>query len=163
MAFPQADDTSWSVGLLLSWSLFEGGAKLHRHKQASTKLSGLLLQRKALAQDMEQRIRSAMHRAGGTFPAIALSNTAAVAARKGLGLVTEAYSRGTTSITTLIDAQNAALNAKLAAAVARCDFYLDFFAAQRAIANHEFFLFGEAQRRAWLIKLAAFQATRGGK
>ncbi len=162
-AFPEADDTSWSAGLLLSWSLFEGGAKLHRHRQSSVKLDGLLLQRRALAQDMEQRIRSAVHQAGGTYPGIALSNTAAASARKSMALVTEAYSRGTASITTLIDAQNAALNARLASALARCDFYLDFFAAQRAIANGKFFTAGDAARGAWFRQLAAYQAKRSGK
>lgn len=155
-----SDDTSWTVGLALSWNLLEGGARFHRQQQLQKQLEQLQLQHEALAQQLEQRIRSAMHQAGSSFPGIALSLSAADAARKALALVTDAYARGATSIATLIDAQNATLRSELAAAVARYDFQADLVAAQRAVANVDFFILDNKQRAAWFSKLDAFVTQR---
>jgi RND family efflux transporter MFP subunit len=151
--FPTADATTWAANLMLSWNLLEGGAKYHTHKQTHKQLSRLKTQRLALVQSIEQQVRNAMHQTGSSFPCITLSKASAEAARKSLELVTDAYSRGARSIIDLIDAQNAALGARLSAAVALYNFLTDLVAAQHAVANRDFFLAGKKEHEAWLERL----------
>ncbi len=160
--FGSQDDTSWTAAFSLSWDLLEGGAKIHAMLQANKELTRLRTQRQALALELERKIRAAMHQAGASFPGIALSRDAAAAADRSLKLVTEAYSRGAANITVLLDAQNAALASRLAAAVALCDFHLDLINAQRAMANRTFFLFSDEEREAWFRRLKEFSSKRGG-
>jgi outer membrane protein TolC len=155
--FTTPDRTAWNLGLVASWKLVEGGENFQRTFQAVKDLERLQKQREALAQDLEQQVRAVMHQAGASFPGIALSRTAADAAAKSLELVTEAYSRGTANIVTLIDAQNAALISELAASVALYDFYIDFINAQRAIANEKFFVSTAEDREAWFRRLEQYQ------
>jgi outer membrane protein len=150
-------DTTWSAVFGLSWNLLEGGAKLHTHRKLRTELSQLRLWRRAAAEKVEQGIRAAMHKAGASFPAIQLSQDAAVAATKSVALVTDAYAKGAAAITQLLDAQQAALNAHLGSAVAVFQFFIDFSSAQRRIANEGFFLFDRRDESTWFDRLDRYQ------
>ena len=109
--------------------------------------------------DIEQRVRarviSALQRTGGTYPAIRLSAQAAVAAKDNLKLVTDAYSVGTRSITELIDAQDATVQADLAEAQARYNFMLDYVGVLRAVSNFDILLSGDALEQ-WYSQVEAF-------
>ena len=113
ISIPEADETSWNVGVNLSFPLFTGGAKLASKNRAREELDQLRLERQAIAERIEQRTRSALHEAGASHAGISQSEAAAEAARKNLDIVVDAYSRGAGSIIELIDAQNAALTADL--------------------------------------------------
>lgn len=166
-SFPRADETSWTAAFALSWPLFEGSAKIHRYNQARVELSRLKTRRAEAAQQIEQGIRAAMHRAGASYPGIKLSAEAAEAAHKSLKIVAEAYARGATSVIDLIEAQNGRLGADLAAAVAEYDFYTDLISAMRAIGNRDFFLHDEDDEDdedSWFDRLDRFtrQTRKGG-
>lgn len=148
VTFPEVDDTNWNVGLSLSIPLFEGGSRFAETSQASEELEQLRIDRGALAERIEQRIRSALHIAGASYAGIALSQDAAEAARKNLDLVTDSYSRGAVDILDLLDAQNAALLADLAAANAVYDFLIDLMEVERSIGKFYFFA-SEEERKAW--------------
>jgi outer membrane protein TolC len=152
---PEADDTSWNVGLKLSLPLFAGGGRWAEVVQADRQLERLELERKALAARLEQRIRSALQNSRASHAGIRLSREGAQAASKNLELVTDAYSRGVVSILELLDAQNAALAAEQSAANAVYDFLLDLMAVQRAVGQFDFFL-GAGDREAWFQRLDAF-------
>ncbi len=135
--FPRMDETNWNVGLNLSFPLFRGTAKFAEHGQALEELMQLQVERKALAQRIEQRVRAALHTAGASLAAIQQSRLASEAALKNLDLVSDSYSRGATSIIDLIDAQTSALVAEETASNAVYDFLIDFLEVERAIASFD--------------------------
>ena len=128
-----ADDLNWNVALNLNFPLFTSGFKSADRQQAREQLSQLQLQRDAVADRIEQRIRSAFHFAGASFAAIKLSQAAATAAGQNLELIVDAYSNGLLAIIDLVDAQNAALVAEQSAANAVFAFLIDFMEAARAV------------------------------
>lgn len=152
---PQANDTDWSVDLSLALPLFTSGARSAELQQASEELARLHIERQALSDRFEQRIRSALQRARASHTIIGLSGQGATAARKNLGLVTDAYSRGLVSIIELIDAQNAALVADSVAASSVYNFFIDLTEVQRAVGRFDIFL-GPQQREDWFGRLENF-------
>ena len=126
-------DDSWWFGINLSFPLYEGGAKRAAHQKMKEEVRQLKVSRDAAAEQIEQRIRFALHFTGTSFAGISLSRDAADAAHKGLELVEDSFAQGVVSIIDLLDAQNAALNAELAAANAEYDFISDLVEVQRAI------------------------------
>ncbi|RMF60253.1 MAG: hypothetical protein D6743_15230, partial [Calditrichaeota bacterium] len=160
IAFPQPDNTNVNLGFRFSIPLFEGGSRFAVRTRASEELNELHASRAALAERIEQRIRSALHVAGASKAAIALSRDAADAAKKNLNLVTDAYSRGAVDILDLLDAQNAALTADLAAANAVFDFLIDLFEVERAVGRLYFFASDE-ERRAFLNALDEYFKKAG--
>ena len=122
---------------------------------AREELGGLTAQRNALAERIEQRIRTALHRAGSSFAGIGLVRDGADAAHNNLNLVTDSYARGVVSVVELLDAQNAALVADLAAATAVYTFLLDIMEVERAGASFSFFL-TDAEREDFFERLEAF-------
>ena len=82
--FPQANDLSWSVGLKISLPIFSGGSRWAESARASEALAELVVQRSATEERIEQRVRSALHRAGASYASIALSQDAARTAMRSL-------------------------------------------------------------------------------
>lgn len=123
---------NWTVGVSASLPLFTGGTRRAEQTRAERELDELRLARRAAAERIEQRLRTAMHHAGASYAGIGLAGDAADAARRNLALVTEAYEQGALSILELIDAQNAALVAEESAATAVYDYLIDLMGAHRA-------------------------------
>ena len=149
------DGSHWSVGASVSLPLFSGGAKLAARREAEEELAGMRLQRQAVAERVEQRLRSALHLAGASYAGIGLSADAEVAAKQNLELVKDAYRRGAVDILALLDAQNAALQAEQGAAGAAYDFLLDLMEVERALGKFYFFATRE-QRDAWFGRLETY-------
>ncbi len=137
--FPQIDDTDWSIALSLTFPLYKGGGKFYASTRVQEELLQLQLEKAATAEKIEQRIRSATHQGMASYSGIRQSRLAAEAADKSLEVVKDAYSRGAVSILDLLDAQNAALVANLAAANAVYDFMIDLIEVQRAVGDFEFY------------------------
>ena len=138
-AFPEANDTHWNLGLNLSFPIFRGGGKRADRGVASETLARLRTERELTRTLVEQRIRTAAELAGGSYGSISQANEAADTAQRSLELVTDAYARGAVSILDLLDAQNAALVSREAAANAVYDFLIDLMNTQRAIGHFDFF------------------------
>lgn len=134
------DDDEWSIGLQATLPLYEGGARAADTSLFRHQLRQLELQRDNIRDVVEARAIAAIQKTGGTYPAIRLSREAAAAARSNLELVTQAYSVGTMSVTDLINAQDAALAAKLSEAQARYAFMIDFIAVLRSVADFDLLL-----------------------
>lgn len=154
------DDTSWSVGLSASLPLFTGGDRTARRLQAEEELAALERQRDAVAERLEEGMRSAMVATRASFAGIELARLAAEAARQSLDLAADAYARGAVSILDLLDAQNAALNAELDAGNAVYDFFTDLMRVQRSTSQLDFFISPEAQDD-WFRRLDAFFVAAG--
>jgi outer membrane protein TolC/ABC-type uncharacterized transport system substrate-binding protein len=149
---PEADDRDWSVAFNMSLPLFEGSSRFARRQKAKRELEQLKTENDSVAEKIEQRIRAAMHLSGASYAGIALSRASADAARQNLELVTDAYSRGAVGVLDLVDAQNAALNADLAAANSVYDFFIDLTEAERSIGTY-FCLMSDEEREAWKDRL----------
>ena len=156
---PTAPDLSWQFRVQASLPLFTGGARGATREQARLDIERLEAEGGEARLEVEQRVRAALERAASSYAAIALTRDAADAAGRNYELVSDAYARGTASITELIDAQAAALNASEAAANAVHDFLLDLVKVERAMGTYGV-LQSPEQRQAFLERLATLKETR---
>ena len=141
--FPDVDltapnNTNWSLGVDFSLPLFTSGQRPAIRRQSIEGLSQLRFQREALRERIEQRVRSALHDTGATYAGIELARDSAEASERNLDLVTDAYSQGAVSIIDLLDAQNAAVRTREAAANAVYDFLIDLLEVERALGKFYF-------------------------
>ena len=154
------DREQWSIGVQAAIPLFEGGLRRAETNQAGHQLSQVGFQRIDIEQRVKARIIAALQQTGGSYPAIRLSAEAAAAATDNLALITSAYSVGTRSITDLIDAQDAAVQADLAEAQARYNFMLDYVGVLRAASNFDILL-SEAALQQWYLEVESFFQQSG--
>ncbi len=136
---PEREDTSWNAVVNVSVPVFSGGARKARLGQARIALEQLKIQRRALAERVELRVRTALDQIAAASAAIDLTRDAADAAAKNFELVQDSYAKGVTQAIDLLDAQNAALAADRAAAVALYDFLQALMTLQRSYAGFDFF------------------------
>jgi len=157
--FPGRQTFTWNVGAAATLTLFDGTSNYARIRQTFRVLDRLHTDRAVIAQRLEQDVRSALHQAGFSFANIELTSDAAEASARNLELVTDLYQRGAADIIQLVDAQNQALGAALAAANALYDFLIDALRVQRAAGA--FSLEGTQEYRDDFVKrIDAFAAER---
>lgn len=138
IGIPASEDQGWQVGISAELPLYAGGSRSAALDTALEQLGRLRTDRVRIAEALEARMRVALHRTTASWPAIGLSEDAADAAKKNLGLVTDAYERGVVSVMDLLDAQHAALVAEQVAATSVYDFLKDLMAVQRLLGNVDF-------------------------
>jgi outer membrane protein TolC len=149
------DDQAWNVTLQASLPLFTGGARRAEYARNRYGLRQLEAQRESAADAVEARTRAALHRTASSYPSIELSQDAAAAARENLTMVRDAYAKGALSVTDLVDAQDASLEAQLAAAEAKYTFLIDFIAVLRATGSFDMLL-DPASRQSWFERVDAW-------
>jgi outer membrane protein TolC len=125
-------DTSWNVALQAQLPILSGGARTARKEKAVSTLEKLQVERVALKQGLEARFLAALDSAAASQPEMALRIDGAEAAERTLHAVQDAYAQGVEGLLTLLDAQNAALNLRLAARQAEYAFLQDWADVQRA-------------------------------
>ncbi|MEJ2084781.1 MAG: TolC family protein, partial [Acidobacteriota bacterium] len=153
--FPFNNDTSWSLVGSATLPLYSGGRRLAERVQAEIELQSLELRRSAVAQRIDQDIRSSMQLTRASFAGIGLSEQASSAASRNLELVSDAYARGAVSIVDLLDAQRNALNAEQLVTDSLYNFLTDLMRVQRAANRSDFFMTQE-QRELWLERLERY-------
>ncbi len=156
----EVEDTSWSFALQATLPLYSGGSRSADVIEAEETIANLELQRAALAERLDQLIRSNLYLTNAAFSGIALSQQAADAATKNLELVTDAYSRGAVDVLDLIDAQSASLSADLAAASALYQFFIELINVERSVNWFEFMRTPQEQA-AWFSRLQKFFRDNG--
>src|ERR1700737_1817928 len=119
------NNSAWFVGIQATIPIFSGGALKARLSESRHQLKQLNAQRDATVDAVDARARSVLSRIPSSYPAIALSREAAAAAHENYSKVVDAYARGVVSITDLISAQDASLNAELTQAQAPFTFLID--------------------------------------
>jgi len=152
---PEVDKLDWLVGFNLSFPLYEGGGKSAEQRRAFQNLMKLKLQLKNLTEQIEENIRVNINRASSSFTAIGLSKKSAISANKNLKLVLDQYSRGTTNIVDLLDAQNQSLLAELVTTNAIYDYLIDLVSVQRAIGRFDF-LMTNVERDEWFRRMDSY-------
>jgi outer membrane protein TolC len=147
------DDKNWSVGIQLSLNLFNGMGTSAAKEKTAIGVEQYTIQRQAIAEKVELRIRVEMERSKASHFAMQQATQAQDAARKTLDIVTEEYSSGAVSILSLLDAQNGALRADQVAANALYDFWISSLLLQRAIGQFDVLLTPQ-EREAFLLRLS---------
>ncbi len=156
---PSLLDDDWSASLQASLPLFAGGARQAEVSRAGNSLRQTRTQLQAQQQLIETQVLTTIQRTKGSYPAIRLTRQAAEAARQNYELIADAYVKGAISITNLIDAQDAALTADLAAVESQYTFVIDWIALQRAIADYDLLLADDGFDR-WYQALDQFYQTQ---
>lgn len=156
VGLPGAPDLSWQFRVQASLPLFTGFERQADRAQSKLEVERLGLRRSAIRLAVDQRVRAALETAASSYAAIALTREASDAANRNYDLVSDAYARGAASITVLIDAQTAALNASEAAANAIHEFLLDLMRVERAMGTFGV-LQPDAQRELFLQRLHALR------
>ena len=152
-------DEDWSIGVELSWSLFEGGGIQAKTRRAALSVQRLELAREQAADFIKAETRGHVAAAAASRLNISFAESSAEAARRTLDLVIDAYERGTASYIDLIDAQNTFLNARLAAANANYQHLQDLVELQRSVAYFDFLVSSE-HKEGWLDRLVRFSQLR---
>ncbi len=143
------DNTQWQVGVSATLPLYQGGARSSDVRRNVAELSRLQMQRDEVRQGIQARILASTYAAGGAYANIDFASRRDESARSNLELVTDAYTRGAVSIIELLDAQNAAVSAKSAAANAVFDFLVEFMRLQRAVGAFDFLLTSEERQQVY--------------
>jgi outer membrane protein TolC/ABC-type uncharacterized transport system substrate-binding protein len=162
MGFSSPPGLTWSLGVVVSFPIWSGGAKSAAIDRGNAELSKLSHDQEAVRQAVEQRVATAMHLAGASYAGIRLAREAAEAATKNLEIVTNSYSQGVLSIIELLDAQNAALVAQQIAANAVYDFLVDWLSVQRAVGRFDV-LMNDADRDDFFRRANEFLAAERAK
>ncbi|HKW60549.1 MAG TPA: TolC family protein, partial [Candidatus Dormibacteraeota bacterium] len=153
-------DNTWNLRLQAALPLFTGFARGAARSQANIDLDRLTIEREATDRTVARQVRAALQLAGASWAGIGQARIAAEAARKNLELVSDAYARGAVSIITLLDAQEAALQADETAARAVYAFLSDLMTVERAIGQF-YFLRTPEERQALLKRLDDFYRAAG--
>ena len=133
-------DDQWSIGVQATLPLFSSGQLRSQLSKSRNEQRQLALLKQAQLERVETRMRSALFNAAASHSSIGLAKDAEIAASENFELVTDSYSQGAVSITDLIDAQDAALEAQLQAAAARYQFLIDLVSVLRAESNFDLLL-----------------------
>lgn len=133
---PLPDDDAWQVGVNASWPLFLGGEIHTRRRQLGIDIAGLKAQKADLVHTLDLNLRDSVIDIVSKSFNITLSTQAAEAGAKSLELVQDSYEKGLVSIVQLLDAQNAALTAELAAANAIYVYFISYLNLERAVGRY---------------------------
>lgn len=132
------NQTEWGVKGVVTFPLFEGGAKLASRDQAVEALASQRAQRRATARTLSQSIRAAFAQASASFESVGFARRQVDAARRNFELVDASYTLGVDSILDLLDAQSQLLEGELSFANATYDFLEDLIAAEREISFYAY-------------------------
>jgi len=112
----ELQDNSWFAGISLSFPIFDGFGRKAAIQQSKISLDQLGYSQTLLDQNLELGVRAGVLHVLSTSTNIRFSQSASESAHKNFELVQENYKQGQVTITQLIDAQQTALQAELAAA-----------------------------------------------
>ena len=136
--FIQPKDYNWNAGIKLSIPLAKGGERNARIQQAKIEALKLQNQQQLLEERLTQQIRITFEKIAASYPKINLAKEASEMAAKNLKITQEFYSQGMVSAVELIDAQNAAIDAKLFAVNAVYEYLMDLLIISRATGGYYF-------------------------
>ena len=148
---------TYNVALGLQIPIFQGNSRKRAQEQTQVGIYQLNDQLQDLRNNLELRVRSNLEIAAASFSNLELSREAAQAAEKNFEIAQNNYQQGLLNVTSLIDAQNAALGAKINATNAAYTFMSDFLAVERASGYYHFLALPQEQE-AFFARFIAFIA-----
>ena len=145
----------WDIGLGFQFPITQGGKRSANWQQTKLEILQLEDTKQNLTNQFEFRVRSNMEIVGASYARVELSKESNDAAQKNFQLVQDSYSQGQVNITTLIDAQNAALQTRISAINAEYTFLVDFLSLERSI-GFFYSLASPEEKEAFFYRMATF-------
>jgi outer membrane protein TolC len=149
------NEDNWNLGLTASLPIFQGGNRTAQVQQSRVQLMQINTQRLNTERLIEQQVRAELENIRASYRNIYLTQDAADATYENFNIVRESYSQGTVTITQLLDAQNAAITARLNAANAIYVFLIDLLNMERATGQF-YMLMTDQERENYSNELEAF-------
>lgn len=159
-ALNNIDKNSWTVGIGATLPIDLNGQRRKNIARSELQKEQLSLTRSATQQQILNNTGKALFSIGSSYPNIQLSQDAAAAAAESLNLVQDAYAKGAVSISDLLDAQNNALNANLAAVNAEYTFLQDYMGLMRSAGDFKPIINGKYSSD-WFTRLHKFFKEKG--
>lgn len=153
--FGVPNDWNWNLQLAASIPIFQGGRRTASVQQSKVQLSQLNTQRLNTERLIEQQVRSELENIRASYRNMTLTKDAETAAVKNFELLQDSYSKGVIIITQLLDAQNAAISARLNSANAVYIFLIDLLSMERATGDY-YMLMTDDQKAAYINQLETF-------
>lgn len=150
---------TWNIGLGLQYPLFQGGKRKINVDQTKLVVLQLEDQKQNLLNQLELLIRANLETVGASYSGTVLSQEASDAADKNFEIILDSYSQGLVNVTTLIDAQNAALQTELTAVNAVYQLIADFLSLERSVGNY-YFLDEQGERDDFFQRLSTFISNK---
>ena len=126
-------EDGWTVGLGLSWELWDGGQRYQKLAQAESQASLAKLSIKQRGDELRAEVRRKRDTIDKTLVELELSEERRRLTQRGLELTQNAYDEGGASLDELLDIQAKALDAELGNLRARADYDLAWLAWQSLI------------------------------
>lgn len=136
---------TYNAAVAVQFPIFQGNARRYERQQLQVGAIQLKDQMANLRNGLELQVRSNMETAGASFSNLALTQISVDASRKNFELAQNNYQQGLLNITSLIDAQNALLQAEINAINAEYTFISDFLAVERSIGYFHSLAFPQEQ------------------
>ena len=136
---------TYNAAVAVQFPIFQGNARRYEREQLKVGALQLEDQMANLRNGLEFQVRSNMETAGASFSNLALTQISVDASRKNFELAQNNYQQGLLNITSLIDAQNALLQAEINAINAEYTFISDFLAVERSIGYYHSLAFPQEQ------------------
>ncbi len=126
-------DESWTAGISLNWSIFDGGNRLARYREAKAALDASQQRLKATELDISREVEQARSTVVETDERILAAQAAVASAQENFRLVQGRFDAGVGTILDLTDAQLALTQAQNAEAQALADFRIALARLDRAL------------------------------
>jgi outer membrane protein len=124
---------SWSLGLTLSWSLFDGGGRIARYQEAKANLEGARARVKSTELDIVQNVEQAEISVEEAQERILAAQTLVASAQENFRLAQGRFDAGVGTILELTDAQLALTQAQNTESQALADYRIALARLDRAV------------------------------
>jgi outer membrane protein TolC len=126
-------DATWTAGISLNWSIFDGGNRLSRYREAKANLDASAQRLKAVELDISREVEQARSTVVETDERILAAQAAVASAQENFRLVQGRFDAGVGTILDLTDAQLALTQAQNTEAQALADFRIALARLDRAL------------------------------
>jgi outer membrane protein TolC len=126
-------NTSWTAGISLNWSIFDGGNRLSRYREAKANLDASQQRLKAVELDISREVEQTRSTVVETDERILAAQAAVASAQENFRLVQGRFDAGVGTILDLTDAQLALTQAQNTEAQALADFRIALARLDRAL------------------------------
>ena len=140
---------TWNVGVNASLPIFQGFLRNKRIQQDKIRVEQLEINRDLLRQSFATNIMVSLENLGNSYNDIQFTREAEEASGEYLKIVQDLYREGAINIVTLLDAQNQALSAQLAAISSQYQFLSDAIIIERLF-NNIYLLKSEEERNRFI-------------
>ena len=127
--------TEWNVGLTLSWSIFDGGGKIARYKEAKANLEAARARVRDIELQVWQNVEQSYLNLGEAEERIGAAQKAVESAQENFRLSQGRFDAGVGTIIELTDAQLALTQAQATEAQALSDYRIAIARLERALAR----------------------------